>query len=108
MLNQVIIVGRLVDTPTVEEDGEKKISNIVVAVPRSYKNSDGEYDTDFIDVELWDGVARSTADYCKKGDIIGVKGRIKVDSNDDNGITIKATKIVAEKITFLSSKKEDE
>ncbi len=85
MLNQVIIVGRLVDTLTVEEDGEKKISNIVVAVPRSYKNSDGEYDTDFIDVELWDGVASSADDYCKKGDIIGVKVRIKVDNYNNKG-----------------------
>lgn len=108
MLNQIIIVGRLVDNPTIEENGEKKISNIVVAVPRSYKNSDGEYETDFIDVELWDCVASSTADYCKKGDIIGVKGRIKVENYDNNGITTKVTKIVAEKITFLSSKKDDE
>ena len=108
MLNQIIIVGRLVDNPTIEENGEKKISNIVVAVPRSYKKSNGEYDTDFIDVELWDGVARSTADYCKKGDIIGVKGRIKVENYDNNGTTVKATKIVAEKITFLSSKKDNE
>ena len=87
---------------------EKSVSNITLAVPRVYKNENGEYDTDFIDCELWNTVAINTADYCKKGDIIGVKGRIKIDYYDKDGISVKVTKIVAEKVTFLSSKKESE
>lgn len=101
MLNQVVIVGRLVDNPTTKEleDG-KKISEIVVAVPRSWKNEEGIYESDFIPCTLWDGIAQNTTDYCHKGDIIGVKGRIE---SNNNGI-----RIVAEKVTFLSSKKEKE
>ena len=81
MLNQFVGVGRLVGTPEVKEteDG-KKVSNITIAVPRSYKNAEGVYDTDFVDVVLWDGVASNTAEYCHKGDIIGVKGRIETSS----------------------------
>ena len=57
MLNQFVGVGRLVGTPEVKEteDG-KKVSNITIAVPRSYKNAEGVYDTDCVDVILWDGV----------------------------------------------------
>ena len=52
MLNQIVLVGRLVATPEVKElEDEKKVANITVAVPRSYKNADGEYETDFIDCE---------------------------------------------------------
>lgn len=77
MLNQVVIVGRLVENPIVEEnESGKKVSEITLAVSRSYKNGNGEYDTDFIKCILWSGIAESTTEYCKKGDIVGVKGRL--------------------------------
>jgi len=103
MLNQAIIVGRIVKEPEVKETEKgKKVSNITLAVQRSYKNDDGEYDVDYLDCVLWGGVAESTSQYCQKGDLIGIKGRI--------GSTYNAQKqhimeIVAEKVTFLTSKK---
>ena len=67
MLNQTVIVGRLVDSPEVREtESGKKVTNITLAVQRSYKNEDGEYDTDFVDCTLWQGVAENTAEYCRK------------------------------------------
>ena len=108
MLNQFVGVGRLVAEPSVKEteDG-KQVSNITIAVPRSYKNENGEYDTDFVDVVLWNGIAENTAEYCHKGDIIGVKGRIQTSNYEtEDGEKRKFTQIVAEKITFLSSSKD--
>jgi single-strand DNA-binding protein len=108
MLNQFVGVGRLVAEPSAKEmeDG-KKVSNITIAVPRSYKNENGEYDTDFVDVVLWNGIAENTAEYCHKGDIIGVKGRIQTSTYEtEDGEKRKSTQIVAEKITFLSSSKD--
>ena len=109
MLNQFVGVGRLVAEPSAKEmeDG-KKVSNITIAVPRSYKNENGEYDTDFVDVVLWNGIAENTAEYCHKGDIIGVKGRIQTSTYEtEDGEKKKATNIVAERVTFLSSKSPD-
>lgn len=107
MLNQIVIVGRLTGNPEVAklEDGKEK-SQITLAIPRTYKNADGEYETDFVDCILWGGVATNTSEYCKKGDIIGVKGRIQT-SNYENeyGEKKKLTQIIAEKVTFLSSNK---
>lgn len=101
MLNQTVLVGRLVGDVEVKEIEEgKKVSYITLAIPRSYKNADGEYETDFIPCTLWNGIAQNTAEYCKKGDIVGVKGRLE---SNNNGISL-----VAEKITFLSSAKRDE
>ncbi len=110
MLNQIILVGRLVKTPEViETESGKKMSYITLAIPRTFKNADGEYDTDFIDCILWEVVAESTSEYCKKGDIVGVKGRIQSRMvEDEDGNNHKKIEVVAEKITFLSSKKEDE
>lgn len=107
-MNQFVGVGRLVAEPSVKEteDG-KQVSNITIAVPRSYKNENGEYDTDFVDVVLWNGIAENTAEYCHKGDIIGVKGRIQTSNYEtEDGEKRKSTQIVAEKITFLSSSKD--
>lgn len=110
MLNQVIFVGRLTADPevTTTKNG-KEVSNITLAVPRSYKNKDGEYETDFVDVALWDKVAGATAEYCKKGDLIGIKGRVETNNYEtEAGEKRKSTQIIAEKITFLSSAKEKE
>lgn len=100
MLNQIVLVGRLVKDPVIEEMEDRKYCRITIAVPRSYKNENGEYETDFIPITLWHGIAENTKEYLKRGDLIGIKGRIQVkDSNIE---------VVAEKLTFLSSKKEDE
>ena len=106
MLNQTVIVGRLVKAPELKlTDNGKKVSNITLAVPRSFKNVNGIYDTDFIDCTLWSGVAESTAEYCTRGDLLGVKGRVQTATIEtDEGAKRKVTEIVAEKVTFLSSK----
>ena len=107
MLNQIIIVGRLVKTPELflTENG-KKGSIVTLAVGRSFKNQDGEYDTDFIDCTLWTAIAENTAEYCKTGDVIGVRGRIqsRIIENED-GTKYKKMEIIAEKVTFLASSK---
>lgn len=102
MLNQIVLVGRLANIELKEETEEKayKVANITLSVPRSFKNVDGEYETDFIPLNLIGSVAENTFEYCKKGDVIGVKGRIQKLEGED-------LQLVAEKVTFLSSKKAD-
>ena len=107
MLNQVVLVGRIVKTPElkVTENG-KKTSKMTLAVPRNYKNIDGEYDTDFLDCTMWTSVAENTSEYCKQGDLIGIKGRIqtRVIEKDNSKQTIQ--EVIAEKVTFLAKSKE--
>jgi single-strand DNA-binding protein len=109
MVNQVILVGRLVRTPELQvTDNGKKWSMITLAVNRGYKNQDGEYDTDFLDCSLWTSIAENTAEYCKTGDVIGVKGRLqtRLIENED-GTKHKKMEIIADKVTFLSSARND-
>lgn len=104
MLNNAVIVGRIVQDPELKETEKGgKHANIVLAVPRSFKNSNGEYETDFINCTLWRGIAESTTEYCKKGDLVGVKGRIQTNNyQDSDGNKRYSTELVAEKVTFLS------
>lgn len=110
MLNQTVIVGRLVKDPELyETEKGNKVTNITLAVPRSFKNMDGEYDTDFISCVLWKGIAENTVEYCKKGDLLGVKGRIQSRKiNIDEETRREILEVVAEKVTYLSSRKTDE
>ena len=109
MLNQVVLVGRLVKDPVVTEtEGGNKVSKITIAVPRSYKNVNGEYETDFIDCTLWHLMATNTKEYCRKGDIVGVKGRIESRIYEQDEEKRFLTEVIAEKVTFLSSNKQVE
>ena len=110
MLNQVILVGRVAQ-PTelhLTENGKKK-SDLVLAVPRSYRNVDGEYETDFFDCTLWTAVAETTNEYVKVGDVVGIKGRLQTRMIEkEDGTKYKKVEIIAERVTFLSSKSPQE
>ena len=97
MTNQAILVGRLTTNPELKEEGEKKLTTLTLAIPRSFKNADGEYETDFITCVLWNVIAENTVEYCKKGDIVGVRGRLQ--SAEDGKI-----QVIAEKVTFYQAK----
>ena len=106
MLNNVVLVGRLTKDPSLSEgENETKRLNITIAIPRDYKNQDGTYDTDFISCVLWNNLADQTCEYCKKGDIIGIKGRLQSSSYLKDDVTYYKTEVVAQRISFLSAKK---
>lgn len=90
MLNQVVVVGRINSI----ENGK-----LVLAVPRSFKNENGEYETDYIEVRLSKSIESNVSTYCEKGDLVGIKGRLESDAN--------RMFVIAEKVTFLSSRKKD-
>ena len=110
MLNQTVLVGRLVKEPELyETENGNKLANITLAVPRNYKNINGEYDTDFIPCTLWKGIAENTVEYCHKGDLLGIKGSLKTRKIEQEESSIHPiVEAVAEKVTFLSNKKADE
>lgn len=108
MLNQVVLVGRLAGDPELyQTETGKKVARMVLAVPRTYKNSEGEYDTDFISCKLWQAIAKNTVEYCKKGDLLGIKGKIETYNYETEEGKRYLTEVVADKVTFLSSKKAE-
>lgn len=105
MLNQLVLVGRLVSDLEINETENKiKECNITLAIPRNYKNADGIYETDYIPLRLYNEIATKVVEYCKKGDLLGIKGRVQT-RQEENKNTIE---IIAEKITFLCNKSNKE
>ena len=107
LINDVVLVGRLTKDPElIDTDNGKKRAYITLAVPRKFKNVDGLYETDFIRVTLWNIIALNTKEYCKTGDLLGIRGRIQVNSYKDSEDNVRySTDVIAEQITFLTSKK---
>ena len=109
MLNQIVLVGRLTkDIQVNKSEKGTKVATICLAIPRSFKNVEGTYDTDFIDCVAFDVTAENTASYCTKGDIVGVKGRVQSRVVEKDGKKEYLMDVVAEKVTFLSSKRKED
>ena len=109
MLNQVVLVGRIVyDLELKKNDSGKKYLSLMLAIPRSFKNIEGTYDTDFIRCIVWDNVASNTSEYCKKGDIVGLKGRLQSRIIEKNDKKESMMEVIGEKVTFLTSSKSKE
>ena len=101
-------MGRLTRDITVNKsENGVKVATICVAIPRSFKNSDGTIDTDFVDCVAFDNIAENTSEYCSKGDVVGVKGRIQTRMIEKEDKKEKVTEIICEKITFLNSSRSD-
>lgn len=109
MLNMVVLVGRLVRDPEmVESETGTKYSRITLALNSRFKGPDGVYHTDYVDCLLWNNCAINVNEYCSKGDLIGVRGRLKVNAIENDGVKKKYTNVVAESITFLPNLKNKE
>ena len=104
-MNNTMLVGRLTTTPQLEyTQTNQKYTKITLAITRPYKNTEGAYDTDFIPVCVYNEMANSLVEYTRRGDLIGVKGRLesRIITDDDYNKT-KEMIVVADKVTFLSS-----
>ena len=108
-MNNTILVGKVYQKPFKEELEGKSVVRLIVAVNRNFKNAEGEYETDYINTILWNAIADTAVEYLEKGDTIGIKGRLQSEVMEDKeGYKKFETYLVAEKITFLSTKKPEE
>lgn len=103
-----MLVGRLAQNPEARKtESSKDVVRISVAVNRSFKNPNGIYETDFIDCTLWDGLAKNINEYCKKGDTVGIRGRLQVSHYEKEELKLKRVDVIVEKLTFLGSSKNN-
>lgn len=107
-MNTVTLIGRLTrDIEVRKTENDKSVANMSLAVQKPYKNSDGSYETDFIDITLWGSIAENTAEYCKKGYLVAVKGSLNTNFKEKDGKQVKSLGVVAEKVTFLAPAKDN-
>ena len=76
---------------------------IIISVVRSYKNSEGEYESDLFNIYMSDNILKNTKEYCKVGDVVGVKGHMQSIEYTKDSTTYRRIRLLADKLTFLSS-----
>ncbi|WQC38327.1 single-stranded DNA-binding protein [Streptococcus pneumoniae] len=105
MINNVTLVGRLV-APTDLRKTPNNVSSLqgTLAVNRNFKNENGEREADFINFQAWRGTADIIAQYCSKGSLIGIIGRLQVRSYEKDGQRRYVTEVIAESVALLESR----
>lgn len=82
-------------------------SSFRLAVQRNFKNPEGKYDADFINVVAW----RQTADFCNryftKGRLVAVEGTLQTRSYDKDGQKRYVTEVIADHVEGLGSSNSD-
>ncbi|MEW5762419.1 MAG: single-stranded DNA-binding protein [Bacillota bacterium] len=103
MLNRVILIGRLARDPELRyTPSGSPVGRFTLAVDRPFTNRQGQRDTDFIDVVVWQKLAEVCAKNLAKGRLVAVEGRLQIRSYDDQqGIRRRAAEVVAETVKFL-------
>ena len=106
MLNNVILMGRLVADPELKTtQSGVSVCSFRIAVDRDFKSRDGDKQTDFLEIITWRQTAEFVSKYFSKGSMIVVEGSIQTRNYEDkNGNKRTATEIVAERVHFGESK----
>jgi len=110
LLNNVVLIGRLTRDPDLRySPSGTAVANFTLAVDRAFKNADGEKETDFIPVVVFNKQAENCANYLAKGRLVAVEGRIQVRTYDDkDGNKRWVTEVIAHNVRFLESGKKKE
>lgn len=110
MTNSVVLVGRIVKDVELKYTGTGvAVGNFTLAIDRAFKNANGEKETDFINCVIWRKPAETLAEYAGKGSLISVEGSMQVrnyTNKEDRKVYV--TEVVAEKFSFLGSKKDNQ
>lgn len=106
MINNTTLVGRLTKNPELKYTGSNiAVVSFSLAVERSFKNAQGEYETDFITCVAWRQSAEALASFAVKGSLIGITGSIQTRNYQNNaGQTIYVTEVVADNFQTLEPK----
>lgn len=106
-MNKVILVGRLTKDVEVRENGDKAVARFSLAVNRPFKNKNGEYEANFPNCVAFGKTADFIDEWFKKGDPIGIAGRIQTGSYENkNGDKVYTTDVVVESAEFVGGKKD--
>lgn len=102
-MNSVVLTGRLVHDPKLTEVNGTMICGFRLAVEREF----GKGEADFINCKVFSKTAENLTAYKKKGDLIGIKGRIRTGSyKNKNGDTVYTTEVIGDRVEFLGGKND--
>ena len=109
-MNKVILMGRLTRDPEVRytTTNNTLVCTFTIAVNRRFKQ-EGQADADFFNIVAWSKTGEFCSKYFKKGQQVGVIGRLQTRNYDDkDGKKVYVTEVVAEETYFADSRRDGE
>lgn len=105
-MNRIFLIGRLTRDPELRYvPSGQPVANFTLAVDRPFKNSQGERDTDFVDIVAWRKSAELATQHLSKGRLVAVEGRLQIRSYEaQDGSRRKVAEVVTDRIQFLDRK----
>ena len=109
-MNKIVITGRATANLELKQTASAtSVAEFSVATKRAFKNANGEYDSDFFNCVAFGKSAETISRYVKKGDMIGIEGRLQTRSyTNKEGRKINVIEIIVENFEFLQTKKQEE
>ena len=109
MINNVVLVGRLVRDPELRyTPSNQAVATFSLAVNRNFKGQNGEREADFINCVIWRQQAENLANWAKKGALIGITGRIQTRNYENQqGQRVYITEVVADNFQLLEFNKQN-
>lgn len=104
------MIGRLTKDPDMRyTPNGTAVATFTLAVNRNFTNQNGSREADFINCVIWRKSAESLANYCRKGTLLGVTGRIQTRNYENQqGQRVYVTEVVAERYQLLESRQVSE
>ncbi len=104
MYNRVILIGRLTKDPELRYTANGTgVASFTLAVDRNFKSSNGEKETDFINIVAWRNLGERCSEYLSKGKLAAVEGRLQLRSYEgQDGMKRTVAEVVADDVRFLS------
>jgi len=109
MLNRIQLIGRLTRDPELRYTGNgHPMAQFTVAVDRDFRNAAGERDADFINCVAWRKLAEQVGQYCARGRLVAVEGRLQTRSYEaQDGSRRRVTEVIGDRVWFLDSRKAE-
>lgn len=110
MLNRVVLIGRLCNDPELKyTNSGTAVATFTLAVDRMRTSANGEKETDFINIVVWQKQAEVASQYLTKGRMCAIDGRLQIRSYDNKeGQKVRVAEVVAESVRFLGDKSQSE
>jgi single-strand DNA-binding protein len=107
-MNKICLVGRLTKNIEIRYTTTNiAVANFTLAVNRTFKNKDGNYEADFINCIAFKNGAEYLSKYARKGDRVAVSGSVQVRNYDaQDGSKRYVTEVITDNTEVLSDKKE--
>lgn len=109
MLNRIHLIGRLTRDPELRYvSNGHPMAQFTLAVDRDFRNAAGEREADFVNCVAWRKLAEQVGQYCTRGRLVAVEGRLQVRSYEtQEGSRRRVTEVVGDRVWFLDSPKTD-